>query len=68
MGIDLGTSGVKAILVDESGKVCHEASKPYRLIQEKPGYCEQDPEDWVNQTMAVMKELMAKATCSFKTS
>ncbi|MGM0755396.1 MAG: xylulokinase [Bacillota bacterium] len=60
MGIDLGTSGVKAILVDESGKVCCEASKPYRLIQDKPGYCEQHPEDWVEQTIAAMRELMAR--------
>ncbi|MGX9291522.1 xylulokinase [Bacillus sp. A015] len=60
MGIDLGTSGVKAILVDESGKVCCEASKPYRLIQDKPGYCEQHPEDWIEQTIAAMRELMAR--------
>ncbi|MFS3913646.1 xylulokinase [Bacillus australimaris] len=60
MGIDLGTSGVKVILVDENGKVCSEASKPYRLIQEEPGYCEQQPEDWVKQTIAAMKELMEK--------
>ncbi|MDR4996377.1 xylulokinase [Bacillus altitudinis] len=60
MGIDLGTSGVKAILVDEDGKVCGEATKPYRLIQHKPGYCEQNPEDWVEQTVAAMKELMAR--------
>lgn len=60
MGIDLGTSGVKAILVDEDGKVCGEATKPYRLIQDKPGYCEQNPEEWVEQTVAAMKELMAR--------
>ncbi|MBD3858483.1 xylulokinase [Bacillus sp. 28A-2] len=60
MGIDLGTSGVKAILVDASGKVCGEAAKPYRLIQDKPGYCEQHPEDWVEQTIAAMKELMER--------
>ncbi|WP_345808542.1 xylulokinase [Bacillus pumilus] len=60
MGIDLGTSGVKAILVDENGKVCGEATKPYRIIQDKPGYCEQNPEEWVEQTVAAMKELMAR--------
>ncbi|MGG4477996.1 xylulokinase [Bacillus altitudinis] len=60
MGIDLGTSGVKAILVDESGKVCCETTKSYRLIQSKPGYCEQNPEDWVEQTMAAMTELMER--------
>lgn len=60
MGIDLGTSGVKAILVDEDGKVCGEATKPYRLIQHKPGYCEQNPEEWVEQTVAAMEELMAR--------
>ncbi|MGE6629782.1 xylulokinase [Bacillus sp. NPDC077027] len=62
MGIDLGTSGVKAILVDENGKVCCETTKPYHLIQDKTGYCEQNPEDWVEQTIVAMKELIARQT------
>ncbi|MFS0656230.1 xylulokinase [Bacillus sp. 179-C3.3 HS] len=58
MGVDLGTSGVKVILVDETGKVCGESSQPFQLIQEKPGYCEQHPDDWVKQTVAAMRELV----------
>nr|MDH3082447.1 FGGY family carbohydrate kinase [Bacillus subtilis] len=47
IGIDLGTSAVKTILVNQNGKVCAETSKRYPLIQEKAGYSEQNPEDWV---------------------
>ncbi|MFJ5963163.1 xylulokinase [Bacillus sp. NPDC093026] len=60
IGIDLGTSGVKAILVDQYGEMCSETSKRYALIQKKPGYCEQHPDDWVEQTIAALKELMAQ--------
>lgn len=52
IGIDLGTSAVKVLLVDQTGNVVHEVSKPYPLIQEKTGYSEQNPEDWVEQTAA----------------
>lgn len=51
IGIDLGTSAVKTILVNQNGKVCAETSKRYPLIQEKAGYSEQNPEDWVQQTI-----------------
>ncbi|AWB44217.1 xylulokinase [Paenibacillus sp. CAA11] len=58
IGIDLGTSSVKALLVNREGKVCGEASEAYPLIQPKSGYSEQDPEQWVNQTLAALSKLM----------
>lgn len=60
IGIDLGTSAVKALLVNKEGKVVDETSKEYPLIQEKSGYSEQDPEKWVEQTIAAVKELTNK--------
>ncbi|GAA0286172.1 xylulokinase [Gracilibacillus halotolerans] len=58
IGVDLGTSAVKLLLVNKSGEVVHEVSKEYPLIQEKTGYSEQNPEDWVTQTVAGLKELV----------
>ena len=60
IGIDLGTSSVKALLMNELGEVCGEATKPYPLIQKKAGYSEQAPEDWVKQTTEVLKELVTR--------
>lgn len=58
IGIDLGTSAVKIILVDELGCVVAQTSKSYPLIQEKQGYSEQDPRLWVSQTVEGIKELV----------
>lgn len=58
IGIDLGTSSVKAILVNQKGEVISEASKSYPLIQEKSGYSEQDPEVWVSQTILALAEIV----------
>ncbi|WP_058306614.1 xylulokinase [Gracilibacillus massiliensis] len=58
IGVDLGTSAVKLLLVNKSGEVVQEVSKDYPLIQEKTGYSEQKPEDWVEQTVAGLKELV----------
>lgn len=58
VGIDLGTSAVKILLVNQGGHVVQEVSKALTLIQEKTGYSEQNPQDWVNQTIAGLSELM----------
>ncbi|RDW22170.1 xylulokinase [Oceanobacillus arenosus] len=58
IGIDLGTSAVKLLLVNQNGEVVQEVSKPYPLIQEKTGYNEQNPQDWVEQTIAGLADLL----------
>ncbi|MFE8697469.1 xylulokinase [Cytobacillus sp. FJAT-53684] len=60
IGIDLGTSAVKTILVDQNGEVAAEATKRYPLIQIKSGYSEQDPELWVKQTILSLIELVSQ--------
>ncbi|RSL35344.1 xylulokinase [Salibacterium salarium] len=62
IGIDLGTSAVKLLLVNEHGDVVNEVSKSYPLIQEKTGYSEQNPEDWVRQTIEGLSELVQTFT------
>jgi len=61
IGVDLGTSAVKALLIDKEGRVCGEASRAYPLIQEKPGYNEQDPELWVDGTIGALRELVKES-------
>ena len=46
IGIDLGTSAVKLLLVDEQGQIEREVTKEYPLIFPHPGWSEQNPEDW----------------------
>ncbi len=58
IGVDLGTSAVKTVLVDRSGKVVAEHSESYPLSQPKPGFSEQRPEDWVEKTLLSLKRLM----------
>ncbi|MWC30306.1 xylulokinase [Paenibacillus sp. MMS18-CY102] len=57
IGIDLGTSAVKALLVDQEGAVRGEASRAYPLFHEHTGWSEQKPDDWVEATIEALKEL-----------
>ena len=60
IGIDLGTSAVKLLLMDQDGKIQKIVSKEYPLYFPKPGWSEQRPEDWWEQTRAGIKELTAE--------
>ncbi|WP_033826986.1 xylulokinase [Bacillus andreraoultii] len=60
IGVDLGTSAVKVLLVNQSGHVVQEVSKSYPLIQEKSGYSEQDPNEWFEKTTEALAELVAQ--------
>ncbi|WP_050614276.1 xylulokinase [Bacillus testis] len=59
IGVDIGTSAVKVVLMNQLGELCQEITKPYPLIQEKSGYSEQNPEDWFTQTTMAIKELVS---------
>ena len=61
IGIDLGTSAVKLLLMNEKGEIQNIVSKEYPLYFPNPGWSEQKPEDWYEQTMAGLKELMQDA-------
>lgn len=58
IGIDLGTSAVKLLLMDADGTVINIVSREYPLYFPKPGWSEQKPEDWYQETMAGLKELL----------
>ncbi len=61
IGVDLGTSAVKLLLMDGEGNIQNIVSKEYPLYFPHPGWSEQKPEDWYEQVMAGIKELIADA-------
>ena len=61
IGIDLGTSAVKLLLMDEKGSIKNIVSKEYPLYFPNPGWSEQKPEDWYEQVMAGLKDLIKDA-------
>jgi len=58
IGIDLGTSAVKLLLMDESGKIHRIVSKEYPLEFPNPGWSEQHPKYWVDAVMEGIPELL----------
>lgn len=58
IGIDLGTSAVKLLLMEGSGKILKIVSKEYPISFPKPGWSEQNPYDWYEQSVAGLKELL----------
>ncbi len=60
IGIDLGTSAVKLLLMEESGAIANVVSKEYPLYFPHPGWSEQRPEDWWEAVCAGIKELTAE--------
>ena len=59
IGIDLGTSAVKLLLMDGVGKILKIVFREYPLSFPHPGWSEQNPEDWLRETVAGIRELTA---------
>ena len=57
IGIDLGTSSVKLLLMEENGTIVKTVSREYPVYFPNPGWSEQDPEDWYRESVAGLKEL-----------
>lgn len=58
IGIDLGTSSVKIILVDEKGSKLASVTKNYPVEYPKPGWSQQNPEDWYRGVISGIEELL----------
>lgn len=58
IGIDLGTSAVKLLLVDEAGRIRNTVSETYPLYFPQPGWSEQAPADWWNACMTGVRKLL----------
>ena len=60
IGVDLGTSAVKLLLMEGSGRIVKIASREYPLYFPHPGWSEQKPEDWWSNVLEGIKELTAE--------
>jgi xylulokinase len=60
LGIDLGTSGCKTVLVNRAGEIIASATASYPLSTPKPLWSEQDPEDWWRGLVASVREVIGK--------
>ena len=58
IGIDLGTSAVKLLLMDEAGQIKNVVSREYPLEFPKPGWSQQRPEDWKEAVFSGIRELL----------
>lgn len=59
IGVDLGTSAVKLLLMDAKGKIINIVSKEYPLFFPHPGWSEQNPLDWYEKTMEGIRDLVS---------
>lgn len=60
LGLDVGTSAVKALLMDQNGEIVAENNMSYPLSTPKSGWAEQNPEDWWQASQRVIKELITE--------
>ena len=62
LGIDVGTGGTRAVIVNEEGRVVASASSEHAPFRSpKPGWAEQDPEDWWRATQEAIRDALAEA-------
>jgi xylulokinase len=61
IGLDIGTTGVKSILLDENGKLAAEATVSHPIHSPQTNWFEQNPEDWWAATQASIRQILASA-------
>ena len=61
IGIDLGTSATKALLMDEQGVIVDSKSYKYPMYEPENGWAEQDPKDWENAVLTLLRQLVSDA-------
>ncbi len=61
IGIDIGTSGTKSLLIDADGNILAESSSAYAVSMPKPQWTEQDPELWWNATLKTVRAVVKQS-------
>jgi len=61
LGLDVGTTGAKAVLVDASGAVRATATRAYPLLVPRPGWTEQDPDAWWEASVEAIREALVRS-------
>ena len=65
LGLDLGTSGVKALLIDEGQRALAEGHAPLEVQRPHPMWSEQDPQSWITACEAAIAQVRAAAPAEF---
>ena len=60
LGIDLGTGGCKITLLDRQGKILGESFTEYKTYYPRPGWAEQDPQDWVKTFLVTLRKIFSE--------
>ena len=63
IGIDIGTSGTKTALYDETGRRLAVHTAEYPLYQPQNGWAEQEPEDWWQATLEGLRAVLFESAC-----
>ena len=66
LGIDIGTSSVKAVLVDDSAAIVAQASESLAVSRPQPGYSEADPDSWWRATVTAVRNLPVAARAAVR--
>ena len=61
IGVDIGTSATKTILMDEQGRILAQSSKAYPMMQPANGWAEQDPADWLEAAVSTIQQVVETA-------
>jgi len=60
LGLDVGTTGARALAIDADGRVVASASEDYPMATPRPGWTEQDPEDWWRASKKVLADVASQ--------
>lgn len=60
IGMDIGTTGIKAVVTDDSGKIIEIFSRQLDIESQKHGWMEQNPEKWFEKTVEILAEIHSK--------
>ena len=61
LGLDVGTTGAKAVLIDPDGRLLGVATTEYPLLMPRPGWTEQDPEAWWEASVASIRRVVQQS-------
>ena len=64
LGLDVGTTSTRTIIIDENGKLVASSTSDYKLITPKPGWAEQIPIDWWIASIKTIKDVIKKSNIS----
>ncbi|MCC7449278.1 MAG: xylulokinase [Anaerolineae bacterium] len=61
LGIDLGTSSVKVVIIDEQANIRGVGAEEYPILIPRPNWAEQDPEDWWKATISAVRQALKQS-------